>query len=324
MSTKRFLLLTIGPVILILFSYWVTFEYPGISEASTTARSPTVSRFPVNRISPKAADNPDLDESCRTQAEALIRRLGEGHHAIVEAPFIIAGDLSEAELRKISRSTIQPILYALQRSYFWTAPDQPISLVMLQSVDSYRQVARKLDGYDALRYHGYFRREERRIVLDLSSGNGTLAHELTHALVAFDFPTAPEWFDEGLASLHEQGEFTEDGGTLIGSHNWRLLALKQALKNGQLKPLEELIGSEEFRQEGEGLQYAQVRYLCLYLQQRGLLKNFYHQFRDAAEADPHGVHTLHRLLEVETLSQFDEDFQYWLRAEIRRLAKAQR
>jgi len=38
----------------------------------------------------------------------------------------------------------------------------------------------------------------------VSLGAGTLVHEMVHAFMAANFPAAPIWFNEGLASLFEQ------------------------------------------------------------------------------------------------------------------------
>lgn len=323
MSTYRFLVLVIGPVVLIAGSYWVTFEFPHDAREvmAATAIDPAPPQFDLGQSDHPAADHPALVEACNKAAAALILRLGEQYRVAVESPFVIAGDMPEADLRRHYETTIKPIVHALQSSYFETSPNQPITIVMLTTVRNYRQAARELDDYDATHYHGYFRRDQRRMMLDLSSGNGTLAHELTHALFGFDFPTGPEWFDEGLASLHEQGEFSEDGRTLLGHHNWRLNSLKQALLSGQLKPIEELIRARSFRQEGEGLQYAHVRYLCLYLQQRGVLKEYYRQFRTAVGNDPNGMATLQKVLGVGSMDEIDADFRIWLRNEFHSISR---
>ncbi len=325
MSNKRFLVLTVGPLILIFLSYWVTFELPRTSSASTIADSNGAAPLPTvaapSSLLPRFAQ---LQKTCQQAAGSIARRLGDGHHAIAKAPFVIAGDMPESDLREFYQITIRPIHHALHGSYFETPPDQPVTLVLLRSADQYRRVAQLLDGYDALRYHGYYRREERRIVLDLSSGNGTLAHELTHALMAFDFPAAPEWFDEGLASLHEEAEFAKEGTHLLGRHNWRFHALKQAAQTGQFKSLRQIITTERFRQDGEGLHYAFVRYFCLYLQHRGLLQSFYHQFRGASETDAQGEATLCRLFGYETLEEIDDDFRFWLKSEFRKFDRANR
>ncbi len=320
-STQRFLVLTLGPVALIAVSYWVTFETPHGPREVMAASTPI--EWPAPQLRPATGKNGELQDACEKTAVAFLMRMGEEYRVAVESPFVIAGDIPEADLRRHYTSTIEPIVQALRSSYFETPPDQPITLVLLSTVRNFRDTAREMDNYDAVQYHGYFRRDERRIVLDISSGNGTLAHELTHALLAFDFPKAPEWFDEGLASLHEQGVFSDDGRTLVGHHNWRLHSLKQAVLSGQLKPIVELIRSPSFRKEGEGLHYAQVRYLCLYLQRRGLLKEYYRRFRGNVQNDPDGLATLQAVLGVTSPNQIDDDFRIWLRNEFRTLARTE-
>ena len=118
----------------------------------------------------------------------------------------------------------------------------------------YRRHAKRLDGRENANYHGYYQRTDRRIVLNISTGNGTLAHELTHALAHFDFPNMPEWFDEGLAALHEESEFSSDGSRLIGQSNWRSHFLVNALDRNRLPPLESLITARNVHTGSEALE----------------------------------------------------------------------
>jgi hypothetical protein len=223
----------------------------------------------------------------------------------------LAGDLSEDELDRLFREAILPVTAALWRSYYDRKPDKPVTIVALASEASYRAAASSLDDYEPLAYAGYTKRDRRRIVFNLSTGRGTLAHELAHVLAAFDFPGMPEWFDEGLAALHEEASFSGDGLTMVGSSNWRSRLLHEALREGQLPALETVIKSPEFRGEGEGLNYAVVRCFCQYLQERGLASHFYRKFRDAVEDDPSGISTLCALLGVATIDDVDRDFRAW-------------
>jgi len=51
---------------------------------------------------------------------------------------------------------------------------------------------------------GYFDWQRQAVVFRAPPGFfGTLQHELVHALMFWDMPLAPRWFDEGLAALHE-------------------------------------------------------------------------------------------------------------------------
>lgn len=253
-----------------------------------------------------------LAEAC-VQAELQLRpKLPKSCRTIVRSPFVIAGDRGDDELDRLYREAVSPITNALWRSYFDRRPDQPIVLVLLSDEAAYQAAAQRLDNYEPFAYAGYYQRSERRIVLNLATGYGTLAHELAHALAQFDFPEMPEWFDEGLAALYEETRFSDDDLLLIGTANWRCRLLPAALRNGELPTLHSVISTQSFRGEGEGLNYALVRSFCRYLQERGLLSHFYRKFRAARHDDPSGLKTLREVLGVTSSAAIDRNFRRWI------------
>ena len=40
--------------------------------------------------------------------------------------------------------------------------------------------------------------------MNISTGGGTLVHEIVHPFIQSNFPNCPSWFNEGLGSLYEQ------------------------------------------------------------------------------------------------------------------------
>ena len=121
--------------------------------------------------------------------------------------------------------------------------------------------------------------------MNVGTGTGTLVHELTHALIAPDFPNVPDWFNEGLASLYEQCSLGPD--TITGHENWRLPALQKAIQSGKLRPLSELIADDDFRNnERVGLNYAEARYLMFYLQEKGQLRQLLRRVPRPREGRP--------------------------------------
>ena len=52
--------------------------------------------------------------------------------------------------------------------------------------------------------------------MNISTGGGTLVHEIVHPFVAANFPNCPAWFNEGLGSLYEQSG--EVNGAIHGYH----------------------------------------------------------------------------------------------------------
>lgn len=64
-----------------------------------------------------------------------------------------------------------------------------------------------------------------------------------------------------------------------------------------------------------GTNYAQARYLCYYLQQRGLLQEYYRQFRRNVRDDPGGYETLKSVLGIkseEEMAKFQEAWKAWI------------
>ena len=55
--------------------------------------------------------------------------------------------------------------------------------------------------------------------------------------------------------------------------------------------------------------YAQARYLCYYLQEKGLLVKFYHQFVAGAGHDPTGFATLKSVLGEKDMESFKRKWE---------------
>ena len=221
--------------------------------------------------------------------EELMRRLGTRFSSIVHPPFVILGDVETARLDAPLSRDDWPAARAMAISYFDTPPDEPISIVLLSGDEMYESCVERLDGERRGAFAGCYQRNDHRIVVNLSTGDGTIAHELAHALGHFDFPAMPEWFDEGLASLHEEARFSKDHLRIVGIPNWRRRYLVSALENGTLRPLESLVAAPRVRPNEQAIDYAHARYFCLFLQERGLLEPFYRKFRLAIGSDPTGA-----------------------------------
>jgi hypothetical protein len=253
-----------------------------------------------------------LAQACAQTANEWSARLPGHCKFLVRPPFVLGGDLTTEEYDRMHREVVRPVAEALWRAFFDRRPDQPITILATSGQTVFRDLALRLDGYRPGSYAGYTQRGERRIVVDASTGPGTLAHELAHVLAAFDFPQMPEWFDEGLAALHEEAEFTADGLLLVGRTNWRVQLLVDALSADRLAPLSAVVTSPSFRGESESLNYAQARGFCHYLQERGMLHHFYRKYREAVRTDPGGMATLCELLNCGSVEEIDGMFRDWL------------
>jgi len=310
-SWLRSLLLTFGPMGLIGMCY--------VAAAPENSRLDGWSNLPTGRNSTLAPrpDRARLQQTCDDWAEALALEVPESWSLLPRSPFVLAGDLPESDLRELWRTTLAPTARALSVSYFDQQPQQPILLVVMSDDDSYKAALKFLGHSGKSEYAGLYDRDERRLVLNFSTGEGTLAHELTHALAHADFPEMPEWFDEGLASLHEECQFSEDGLRLIGLRNWRGEALKEHLERNRLPSIADFVNHRFGSRGRTAREYAYARYLCLYLQERQLLGVFYRKCRANAGIDPTGGWSLLETLGTNDVERADSDFCRWLRNELK-------
>ena len=83
---------------------------------------------------------------------------------------------------------------------------------------------------------------------------------------------------------------------------------------GELPTFEKLTATtdRQFYREDSGTNYAQARYLLLFLQERGLLRRFYEEFAAGHRADPTGYRTLTRVLGNPDMARFQKEWSAWV------------
>jgi len=274
-------------------------------------------RSPASR-GDHGAEQPPLEERCQETAAWLQRQLGDAYQVRVHAPWVVAGDGSPEDLEKWFAEALAPAADAMQRRYFRTAPDEPISVIRFGSEDAYRVTAQKLFGEAPPSPYGYYRPHLRIVLLCTTQrGDVVMRHEITHALMDFDFPMAPAWLREGLASLHEDAEGIRKSE--VGSRKWwgdgsnpRWPVLKRALDAGQMPSLASLLELSSLQGEQESLRYAQAQYFCRFLQQQRLLETFYTRLRSAGTSDPTGRATLMALVPGRSWPEWESSFREYL------------
>lgn len=271
---------------------------------------PAVAKF--TRPPPPIPIAPDLADDCRRVADYHAKLLGDSCQVVVHEPFVIAGDMTREALDDWYKQTIGTASRAMARAYFRVPPSRPITVLLFASEQSYNHFAKTLYGEEGVSIYGYYKPNQRTLVMNISTGGGTLVHELTHALIDFDFPKVPDWFNEGLASLHEQCHIRADETGIDGLVNWRLPGLQEAIRRGRVPALEDLIAGNDFRGPQVGLNYALARYFCLYMQRKEVLEDFFHRFRAAQADDPTGAKTVQTVFSDQTWAELDEDFQRWV------------
>ena len=238
--------------------------------------------------------------------------LGDGFRFRTIRCFVVAGDIPEPALDAVSRNTVGACYDAYEKQFFKTRPSVIYRVYLFKDAKSYGTWCKKLFGFDPHTPFGFYEHGKHSLVMNISTGGGTLVHEMFHALVEPDFPDIPAWANEGLGSLFEQCNITEAG--LKGLVNWRLPTLQEGIRKGTIVSLRKLMGlsDEEFRKAtASGGNYAAARYFMFYLQEKGLLEQFYRKYRDGFKKDPTGVTFAEELLDRK-LEEVEPEWKEWV------------
>ena len=278
----------------------------GVDVGAQTVRG--ANARPAATTTTPAAGLTDADYA--RHVEQLRKKLPSSEFEIVvEKPFVVVGDGSRRAVEEHARGTVRWAVDLLKRDFFEKDPKEILDVWLFKDSVSYRANARKLFGRDPSTPYGYYSPAHKALVMNIETGGGTLVHEIVHPFVEANFPDCPPWLNEGLGSLYEQSG--EQDGHIVGYTNWRLPGLQRAVRRGQLTPFRELLAMDgrAFYDDDHGTNYAQSRYLCYYLQERGLLVRFYRDFHAARASDPTGFGTLQKVLGESDMDAFQKKWE---------------
>lgn len=279
----------------------------------------------------------------------LKRKVPEGFTTVLQSPFVVIGDESAETVRQRAAGTVKWAVDHLKRAYFTEDPDEILDIWLFRDKESYEKHTDEVFGDSPNTPFGYYSHVHRALIMNIDTGGGTLVHEIVHPFMASNFPQCPAWFNEGLASLYEQ--CGERRGRILGYTNWRLEGLQEAIEAEEIDADSGESGANSDEEPGEsdesgdeepemkepveipsfrtlcstttyefygadpGTNYAQARYLCYYLQQRGLLRKYYHEFRRNVRDDPGGYDTLKAVLGIrddDHMEQFQDAWEAWI------------
>lgn len=209
----------------------------------------------------------------------------------VEDPFVVAGDDS-AEVLAVRSRVVRWAADRLEEGFFDSRPRRILDVFLFRSAPSYERGVRLLTGDDPGTPFGFYSSEQGGLFMNISTGGGTLVHEIVHPYVEADFEGAPPWLNEGLGSLFEQSG--ERDGHIVGYTNWRLRGLQDAIVKGRVPTFRALcsMSHRAFYDGDPEVTYGQARYLMYYLQETDRLRGFYKTARAAKKKDPTGYATL--------------------------------
>lgn len=277
--------------------------------AEPVAPAPDVVPMPSASAAPPGERYDLAADIARRRTEVLADLGPNAKVEVVEGVFVLAGppgfDLAG------SGDLVRRALAAYFHERFDKRPAKAITVFLFPSAEPYGAYCRKRFNEACMSPYGFFHPEPRFIVMNAGPGLGTLTHELVHPIVETDFPTAPTWLDEGIASLFEAPVLPRPR-EVHGVKNWRhprLVAAMGSAKEKAKVSLPALFGmsDEFFRGTDESLNYVIARTFCLWLDNRGQLFPFYRAFRDGKANDPTGEKAFAAITK-QTLAEANEEF----------------
>jgi hypothetical protein len=277
--------------------------------------SPTPQPVPPNSgaIKPTTPPARFSEADFAAHVEQLKKKLPSADFTIViQPPFVVIGDEPAAMVKQHSENTVKWAVDKLKQEYFSEDPKEILDIWLFQDKFSYESNTQQLFGEKPDTPYGFYSSAHKALIMNISTGGGTLVHEIVHPFIEANFPACPPWLNEGLGSLYEQSGEVE--GHIHGFTNWRLPGLQTSIKAGTVQSFRRLtaLDARDFYNDAKGTNYAQSRYLCYYLQQKGLLTKFYRQFHANQKTDPAGYLTLRKILGNTNMNAFKRKWEKYV------------
>ncbi len=231
---------------------------------------------------------------------------------VVQPPFVVIGDEPHEVVKERADETIRWAVEKLKQDYFPNDPSEILDIWLFKNELSYNKYTKLLFNDKPSTPYGYYSHAHKALIMNIATGGGTLVHEIVHPFMEANFPSCPSWLNEGLGSLYEQ--CGEQDGHIHGYVNWRLPGLQVAVKAGDVQSFKDFtaLDANGFYSDNRGVNYAQARYLCYYLQEKGLLVKFYRRFHDNQKTDPTGYATLIAVLGNPNMERFKKDWEKYV------------
>lgn len=271
---------------------------------------------PAPVVVPEAPPPPTYDLAADLAARTRSFRANTGDKTrfeTVEGVFLL---VAPSGVLGGSAAVAKKALVAYFNKRFARRPTQAVAVVLFEDPKRYEAFCQVRYSEACLSPYGFYNPVDRTVVMNAGPGIGTLTHELVHPIVESDFPDAPIWINEGIASLYEAFSFPHDG-EIRGAKNFRHAGLVAALRSKDERPhasLPALFGMTDatFRGDRESLNYASARYFCQWMDGQNKLWPFYQAWRDDFEHDRSGAKAFAKTM-GKTPDELDEAWATWVR-----------
>jgi len=214
---------------------------------------------------------------------------------VVEPPFVVVGDGGREAVEDQAEGTVRWAVKMLKQDFFEKDPSRELTIWLFSTPKRYQDGSRIVVGDAAESPYGFYSPSHDALVMNISTGSGTLVHEIVHPYVEANAPGCPAWINEGLGSLFEASD--ERDGHIVGLVNWRLPILQKALEDKTAPSIEQVVATTDGEFYGvRGVNYAVARYVLYWLQEHGTLVGFWKDWLATRQSDPSGRKALEKAL----------------------------
>ncbi len=183
------------------------------------------------------------DDAYQQKLDEVKKKAPAGFTVLVEKPFVVAGNDEPGQVRQFASGTVRWSVQKLKAAYFEKDPAEIITVWLFKDKASYERYTRELFDDRPDTPFGYYSEKHSALIMNISTGGGTLVHEIVHPYMHANFPACPAWFNEGMGSLYEQS--SERQGGIVGLTNWRLAGLQKAIRDGKVPDFKKLTGTSD-------------------------------------------------------------------------------
>ncbi len=231
---------------------------------------------------------------------------------VIQPPFVVIGDEPPKVVQQRAEDTVKWAVDRLKQDFFANDPKEILDIWLFKDKSSYEKHTLLLFGEKPTTPYGYYSSSLKALIMNIETGGGTLVHEIVHPFMEANFPACPPWLNEGLGSLYEQCGEVE--GHIHGFTNWRLPGLQRAIRSGSVPSFKTLTAMDggAFYNDDKGTNYGQSRYLCYYMQEKGVLIKFYREFHAHQKEDPSGYKSLQKVLAETDMDAFKKKWEKYV------------
>src|SRR5437879_5160089 len=119
---------------------------------------------------------------------------------LIQPPFVVIGDEPAEAVKQHSENTVKWAVDKLKQDFFSQDPRDILDIWLFKDGASYEKNAPLLFGEKPTTPYGYYSSAHKALIMNISTGGGTLVHEIVHPFIEANFPARSEEHTSELQS----------------------------------------------------------------------------------------------------------------------------